>query len=224
MKTTKSIVAVLLSASLLFSGCGASNTVKGTAIGTGAGAATGAGIGAVIGGGKGAAWGAGIGAVVGGAAGAIIGNKMDKQKKELEAIENAKVEAINDGEALLVTFESGILFATNSYTLNSASQWSLTQFANSLKANPDTEVNIVGHTDNTGTDAINNPLSENRANSVKSYLMGQGVSTSRMTSSGLGSTQPVANNATADGRTQNRRVEVFIIPSAKMIQDAHQGR
>ena len=224
MKTAKSIVAILLSASFLFSGCGASNTVKGTAIGTGAGAATGAGIGAVIGGGKGAAWGAGIGAVVGGTAGAIIGNKMDKQKKELEAIENAKVEAINGGEALLVTFESGILFATNSYTLNSASQWSLTQFANSLKANPDTDVNIVGHTDNTGTDAINNPLSENRANSVKSYLMGQGVPTSRMTSSGLGSTQPVANNATADGRTLNRRVEVFIIPNEKMILDAQQGR
>jgi len=224
MKTTRSIVAVLLSASILFSSCGASNTVKGGAIGTGAGAATGAGIGAVIGGGKGAAWGAGIGAVVGGAAGAIIGNKMDKQKKELEAIENAKVEAINGGEALMVTFESGILFATNSSTLNSASQWALTQFANSLKANPDTEVNIIGHTDNTGTDAINNPLSENRANSVKSFLMSQGVSASRMTSAGMGSTQPVANNATVDGRSLNRRVEVFIIPNQKMIQEAYQGR
>jgi len=224
MKTTRSIVAVLLSASILFSGCGASNTLKGGAIGTGAGAATGAGIGAVFGGGKGAAWGAGIGAVVGGAAGAIIGNKMDKQKKELEAIENAKVEAINGGEALMVTFESGILFATNSSTLNSASQRSLTQFANSLKANPDTEVNIIGHTDNTGTDAINNPLSENRASSVKSFLMNQGVPLSRMTSSGLGSTQPVANNATADGRSLNRRVEVFIIPNQKMIQEAYQGR
>jgi len=224
MKTTKSLVVVVLSALILFSGCGASNTVKGTAVGTGAGAATGAGIGAIIGGGKGAAWGAGIGAVVGGAAGAIIGNKMDKQKKELEAIENAKVEAIHDGEALLVTFESGILFATNSYALNSASQWSLTQFANSLIANPDTEVNIIGHTDNTGNDAINNPLSENRANSVKSFLMSKNVPASRMTSAGLGSTQPVASNTTAEGRTQNRRVEVFIIPSAKMIQDAQQGR
>ena len=224
MKTTKSLIAVVISASILFSGCGASNTVKGTAVGTGAGAATGAGIGAVIGGGKGAAWGAGIGAVVGGAAGAIIGNKMDKQKKELEAIEHAKVEAINDGEALLVTFESGILFATNSYALNSASQWSLTQFSNSLKANPDTELNIVGHTDNTGTDAINNPLSENRANSVKSFIMNQGVAASRMTSSGVGSTQPIANNATNEGKAQNRRVEIFIVPSAKMIQDAHAGR
>ena len=224
MKSFKVIVAIAMSASVLFTGCGASNTVKGTAVGTGAGAATGAGIGSIIGGGKGAAWGAGIGAVVGGAAGAIIGNKMDKQKQEIEAIENAKVEAINDGEALLVTFESGILYATNSYTLNSASQWSLTQFANSLKAHPDTEVNIIGHTDNTGTDAVNNPLSENRANSVKNFLMSQGVPASRLSAAGVGSTQPIADNATANGRTLNRRVEVFIIPSEKMIQEAHTGR
>ena len=224
MKNTHFFIAASLSLAILCSGCGASNTVKGTAIGTGAGAATGAGIGAVFGGGKGAAWGAGIGAVVGGAAGAIIGNKMDKQKKELEAIENAKVEAINDGEALLVTFESGILFATNSSTLGSASQSSLTQFANSLKANPDTEVSIIGHTDNTGTDAINNPLSENRANSVKNFLISQGVNAARMSSAGVGSTQPVANNATADGRSLNRRVEVMIFPSQKMIQEAQSVR
>ena len=224
MKTTHSIVAMFLSAAILCSGCGASNTVKGTAIGTGAGAATGAGIGAVIGGGKGAAWGAGIGAVVGGAAGAIIGNKMDKQKKELEAIENAKVEAINDGEALKVTFESGILFATGKSDLNVASKTSLTQFANSLKANPDTEINIIGHTDNTGTDQFNNPLSEDRANSVKAFLMSQGVAGSRMTTAGMGRYQPVATNDTPAGRTQNRRVEVFINPNQKMIREAQQGR
>jgi len=224
MKKTNSIVALFLAAAILCSGCGASNTVKGTAIGTGAGAATGAGVGAVIGGGKGAAWGAGIGAVVGGVAGAIIGNKMDKQKKELEAIENAKVESINDGEALKVTFESGILFATGSSTLNAASISALTKFANSLKANPDTEINIIGHTDNTGTDSFNNPLSEDRANSVKKFLMAQGVAGSRMSTVGMGRYQPIATNDTAEGRQQNRRVEVFINPSAKMIQDAQQGR
>ena len=224
MKTNNYFVAALLSVSILFSGCGASNTVKGTAIGTGAGAATGAGIGAIIGGGKGAAWGAGIGAVVGGAAGAIIGNKMDKQKKELEAIENAKVEAVNDGEALKVTFESGILFATGSYALNSASQFSLTQFANSLKANPDTEVNIIGHTDNTGTDQLNNQLSEDRAAAVKAFLMSQGIPASRMSIAGMGRYQPITTNETVEGRTQNRRVEVFINPNQKMIQDAYQGR
>ena len=224
MKKTHSIVALFLSAAILLSGCGASSTVKGTAIGTGAGAATGAGIGAIIGGGQGAAWGAGIGAVVGGAAGAIIGNKMDKQKKEIEAIENAKVEAVNDGEALKVTFESGILFATGSFTLNSASQSSLTLFANSLKANPDTEINIIGHTDNTGTDQLNNKLSEDRANSVRSFLMSQGVAGSRMTTAGMGRYQPIATNDTADGRSLNRRVEIMINPNEKMIRDAQQGR
>ena len=214
----------LLSVVILFSSCGASNTVKGGGIGAGAGGALGAGIGAIIGGGKGAAWGAGIGAVVGGSAGAIIGNKMDKQKAELERINGAQVESINDGQAIKVTFESGILFATGSSTLNSASQNALASFASSLNANPDTDVKIYGHTDNTGTDAVNNPLSEKRAQSVSNFLASKGVSGSRMTSQGVGSTQPIADNSTAAGRTQNRRVEVYIMPNAKMIEDANQGK
>jgi len=217
-----SFVAIVLSAVLLLSSCGASNTAKGTGIGAGAGGALGAGIGAIIGGGKGAAWGAGIGAVVGGGAGAIIGNKMDKQKKELEAINDAQVETINDGQALKVTFESGILFATNSSTLNTASQASLSQFATSLKNNPDTDIQIIGHTDSTGSDAINNPLSEKRAQAVYNYLLQSGVGGVRMSSVGMGSTQPVADNASVAGRAQNRRVEVFILPNEKMIQEAQQ--
>lgn len=217
-----SFVAIVLSAILLLSSCGASNTAKGTGIGAGAGGALGAGIGAIIGGGKGAAWGAGIGAVVGGGAGAIIGNKMDKQKKELEEINDAQVESINDGQALKVTFESGILFATNSSTLNTASQASLSQFATSLKNNPDTDIQIIGHTDSTGSDAINNPLSEKRAQAVYNYLLQSGVISARMTSVGMGSTQPVADNSTVAGRAQNRRVEVYILPNAKMIQEAQQ--
>lgn len=223
MKNVSVFAVLLLSVAIIFSSCGASNTVKGTAIGAGSGAAVGAGVGALIGNGKGAAWGAGIGAVVGGAAGALIGNKMDKQKAELEQIENAKVESINDGQAIKVTFESGILFATNSSTLSNASKASLTQFASSLNSNPDTDVQIVGHTDNTGTDAINDPLSQKRADAVKSFLAGQSVSTSRITSEGRGSHEPIASNSTIAGRTENRRVEVFIIPNAKMIQEAQQG-
>ena len=215
--------AVVLSVALLLSSCNASNTAKGTGIGAGAGGALGAGIGALIGGGKGAAWGAGIGAVVGGGAGAIIGNKMDKQKQELEQINDAQVESINDGQALKVTFESGILFATNSSTLNTASQTSLSQFATSLKNNPDTDVQIIGHTDSTGSDAINNPLSEKRAQAVYNYLLQSGVGSVRMTSAGMGSTQPVADNSSVAGRAQNRRVEVFIMPNEKMIQDAQQA-
>ncbi|GHT14837.1 membrane protein [Bacteroidia bacterium] len=223
MRKSNLFASLLLCVAILFSGCNASNTAKGTAIGGGSGAAVGAGIGALLNGGKGAAWGAGIGAVVGGAAGALIGNKMDKQKKELEQIENAKVESINDGQAIKVTFDSGILFATNSSTLNQASKSALTQFANTLKNTPDTDVEIYGHTDSTGNDRINIPLSKERAGSVKNFLLGQGIADARVATEGLGSSQPVADNATKAGQQQNRRVEIFIIPNAKMIKDAQDG-
>jgi len=224
MKKINLFACLMLSVAIILSGCNASNTVKGTAIGGGGGAALGAGIGALLNGGKGAAWGAGIGAVVGGAAGAIIGNKMDKQKKELEQIQNAQVETVNDGQAIKVTFDSGILFATNSSTLNSASVNALTQFSNSLKANPDTNVEIFGHTDSSGSDQINIPLSQQRAGSVQNFLVGQGIANSRMTSQGMGSSMPVADNSTSAGKAQNRRVEVYILPSEKMIQDANAGK
>lgn len=217
---TKLLGIILLSGAMVLSSCGASNTAKGTGIGAGAGAAVGAGLGAIFGGGKGAAWGAGIGAVVGGGTGAIIGNKMDKQAAELEEIEGAQVEKINEGQAIKVTFESGILFATNSSTLNTASRESLDKFATSLQNNPDTDVKIYGHTDSTGSDAINNPLSERRAESVYNFLISRGVAGNRIVSAGFGSTDPIADNATVAGRAQNRRVEVFILPNAKMIEDA----
>lgn len=223
MKKINLFVCLLVSVALILGGCNASNTAKGTAIGGGGGAAIGAGIGALLGGSEGATWGAGIGAVVGGAAGALIGNKMDKQKKELEQIKDAQVESVNDGQAIKVTFDSGILFATNSSALNQASRNSLTQFANSLKSNPDTDVHIYGHTDSTGGDNINIPLSNQRAGSVESFLSGQGISTARMTAEGFGSSQPVADNGTTAGRQQNRRVEIYIVPNQKMIQDAQSG-
>lgn len=225
MKKMKLFIIATTAIAVLFSGCqSASNTTKGTAIGAGAGAAVGAGLGAIIGGGKGAAWGAGIGAAVGAGSGAIIGKKMDKQKAELEQINNAQVESINDGQALKVTFESGILFATNSSTLTSAAQGSLNKFAVSLKNNPDTDVQIQGYTDSTGNDNINVPLSENRAKSVYNFLVTDGVNPSRMNYYGRGASNPVASNETVQGRAENRRVEVYIIPNAKMISDANQGR
>lgn len=224
MKHFSFLAAIILSCAIIFSSCDASNTAKGTGIGAGAGAGLGAGLGALIGGGKGAAWGAGIGAIVGGGAGAIIGNKMDKQKAELEKINGAQVESINDGQAIKVTFESGILFATNSSTLNTTSQSSLTSFAKSLINNPDTDIEIYGHTDSTGNDNINIPLSERRAQAVYSFLSSKGVSGKRMTSQGLGSSRPVADNSTSAGKAQNRRVEVYILPNEKMISDAKQGK
>lgn len=221
MKQISKLLSItLLGGAMLLSGCGLNKTMQGAGIGAGAGAAVGAGIGSIAGGGKGAGIGAGIGAVLGGTAGAIIGNKMDKQAAELEQIEGAKVEKVNQGEAIKVTFESGILFATNSSTLNSASRASLDKFATSLLNNPDTDVKIYGHTDSTGSDAINNPLSQRRAESVYNYLLSKGVSGSRMVAEGFGSTQPVADNNTAAGRAENRRVEVYILPNAKMIEEA----
>jgi len=223
MKQFSKLLAIgLLGGAMVFSGCGLNKAVQGGGIGAGAGAAVGAGVGAIAGGGKGAAIGAGIGAVLGGTAGAIIGNKMDKQAAELEQIEGAQVEKVNEGEAIRVTFESGILYATNSSTLNTTSRASLDKFATSLLNNPDTDVNIFGHTDSTGSDAINNPLSERRAESVYNYLLTKGVSGTRMVYEGFGSTQPVADNSTATGRADNRRVEVYILPNAKMIQEAQE--
>jgi outer membrane protein OmpA-like peptidoglycan-associated protein len=192
------------------------------------GVAIGATSGAVIGGVIGSksdktAMGAVIGGVIGGVAGGVIGHKMDKQAKELEAIKEAKVEKINNGEGLKVTFESGILFETNSSTLNSTSQDALTKFSQSLQNNPETNVAISGHTDNTGSDAINQPLSERRAESVSNFLVGKGVSRSRLTTVGNGSHQPVADNNTSAGRAQNRRVEVVILANEKMVQQAKEG-
>lgn len=221
MKNFKLLAVLLVCAAVLLSGCGASNTVKGTGIGVGAGGAVGAGVGALAGN---AALGAVIGAAVGGTAGALIGQKMDKQKQEIEqSVPEATVETINNGEALKITFDSGILFATNSSTVSDASKSALHNFATTLKANAETYIKIIGHTDNTGRVDYNQTLSEKRAQSVYDYLMYQGVSNSRMTYEGKGIHDPVANNSTPEGRSLNRRVEIMILANEKMIQEAQQG-
>ena len=221
MLNKKAIAAMLLSGGLILSGCGLSNTAKGAGIGAGAGAIIGAGVGRVAGN---TALGAIIGGVVGGTAGTLIGKKMDKQKKELEEqVKNAKIESVNDGQAIRVTFDSGILFATNSSTLTTTSQTSLRNFAANLKVNDQTDLLIIGHTDNTGSDRINDPLSLNRASSVRSFLAGQGVSSNRMRVEGKGSREPVADNSTAAGRKENRRVEVYILPNKAMVEAAQNG-
>lgn len=221
MKNLKSIAAGLCAA-LVMVGCNVSNTAKGTAIGAGGGAVVGAIIGKIAGN---TAVGAAIGGAVGAGTGAIIGHKMDKAKKEAEAVKNAQVETITDAnglEAVKVTFDSGILFATNKADLNASSKSSLQQFATVLKNNSACDVAIYGHTDNTGSDTINNPLSVNRANSVSNYLKSLGVPATQIkTVDGMGSTSPVADNTTAEGRKQNRRVEVYMYASEQMIKEAN---
>jgi outer membrane protein OmpA-like peptidoglycan-associated protein len=140
-------------------------------------------------------------------------------------VKNAQVETITDANGLQgvkVTFDSGILFATNSSTLNSASQNTIKQIADVLKSNSDVDVAIFGHTDNTGTDAINDPLSLKRAQSVEKSLKNQGVSNIKRVE-GQGSKNPVADNSTAEGKKQNRRVEVYMYASQAMIQAAEAG-
>ena len=218
---------IILSGSMLTGCASMSNTGKGAAIGAGGGAALGAGIGALVGKGKGAAIGAAIGTAVGSGTGALIGRRMDKQKKELEAIQGAKVESIqdiNNLQAIKITFDNGILFATNKSELSTSSRDALTKFATSLKNSPDTDVTIYGHTDNTGTREVNERISKERADAVANYLVGQGVSRSRITTKGLAYDQPVADNSTAAGRAQNRRVEVFITANAEMIRKAENGQ
>lgn len=217
-------MAILLSACLVFSGCGMTNTAKGGMIGAGSGAALGALIGGIAGHGKGAAIGAAVGAAVGTGAGAIIGKKMDKAKAEAEAVQNAKVESVTDANGLAavkVTFDSGILFATNKADLNIDAKNSLAKFATVLNNNADCDIAIIGHTDNTGSDAINQPLSVKRATSVSDYLKSCGVKTAQIKSvEGQGSGNPVADNSTAEGRKQNRRVEVYMYASQEMIKAA----
>jgi outer membrane protein OmpA-like peptidoglycan-associated protein len=199
-----------------------SKTGQGAIIGTGGGAALGTIIGAIAGN---AGIGAAIGGAVGAGTGAIIGNRMDKVKKQAQAqLPNATVETVKDAnnlDAVKVTFDSGILFATNKAELTQTSKKELNNLVNIMKQNTDVSIDVQGYTDSTGSDAINQPLSDKRAQSVANYLTGNGVAYSQMKNvKGYGSSNPVASNETAEGRKQNRRVEVYLYASKEMIQKA----
>ncbi len=217
-------LSVLLSLSIVFSGCGMSNTAKGGLIGAGSGAALGAIIGQIAGKGKGAAIGAALGTAVGAGAGVIIGKKMDKAAEKAKAVEGANVEKITDANglsAVKVTFDGGILFPTNSSNLNSSSKVALTKFAKILTDEPTMDIAIYGHTDNTGSLEINQKLSTSRANSVASYLRNSGVSSSQFKYvQGKDFQEPIASNDTPEGRAQNRRVEIYMYASEQMVKDA----
>ena len=218
-----------MSAMLLisFSGCNSmSKTLQGGLLGGGGGAAVGAGIGALIGKGKGAAIGGAIGAVAGGVAGTLIGKHMQKKADELAAIQGASVSTVTDNNGftgIQVTFDEGILFDTGKYALKTPAKNALSRFATSLKNDPNTNVQIFGHTDNTGSRAVNEKLSKQRADAVLNYLQNNGVASSRMESYGLAYDYPVASNDTKEGRAQNRRVEVYITADDTMIQQAEAG-
>lgn len=196
----------------------------GSLIGAGGGALVGGIIGKLAGN---TAVGAAIGGAVGAGAGAIIGHHMDKVAEQAKQIENANVEKVTDSnglEAVKVTFDSGILFATNKADLNANSKSALANFSKTLRENNLLSVDIYGHTDSTGNDGINIPLSNKRAQSVESYLKSCGVSASQFKNvSGKGSSEPVADNSTVEGRKQNRRVEVYLYASQAMVDAANAG-
>ncbi|WP_290396727.1 OmpA family protein [uncultured Duncaniella sp.] len=214
---------------LLSTGCSSwTNTGKGAAIGGGGGAGVGAGLGALIGGGKGAAIGAAIGAAVGTGAGVLIGKKMDKQQAELQAelAKQAEIKQVTDEnglQAIQVTFNGGILFPTNGTTLSASARTDLSKFAASLINNPGTNVQIYGYTDDTGSLAVNERVATGRADAVRNYLLNSGVAATRLSAEGLPMQDYIASNSTAEGRAQNRRVEVYITASKEMVEQANQG-
>lgn len=204
---------------LLVTACTDINTPTGkkhTRTGEGAaiGAATGAVFGSLVTGknknrGKNAA----LGAVVGGIAGGLIGNQLDQQAAELEAqFSNDRIQIINDGNELTVIMPQDILFAIDSTAVKPELRSDLKVLAKSLQNYPDSVVVVFGHTDNTGSAAHNQLLSEGRAASVSSILASKGVASNRLRSRGRGEESPIASNLTPEGRSQNRRVEIIIRP------------
>lgn len=224
MKTLKIKIATfglaLATLSILGTGCDSlTKTQKGAAIGAGSGGVLGAFIGKAAGN---TALGAIIGGAVGGTAGAFIGRNMDRQAAEIkQTVPGATV--TREGEGILVKFDSGILFDTDKSDVKPAAQTNLQNLAASLQKNQNTNILIVGHTDDTGSDSHNMDLSVRRAEAVKSYIVGDNVSSSRLTVSGKGESEPIADNTTVAGRAQNRRVEIVIVANDQMKQQAKQA-
>lgn len=184
-------------------------------------ATTGAAIGATLGGILGASSDddklakAAVGAVIGGAIGGAIGQQLDKQAADLrQDLGNDDVQIVNTGSELVVTMPQDILFATDSAVVMQSLQTDLRTLANNLQDYPNTTVQIVGHTDNTGTAAYNQELSTRRASAVATILTANGVAYSRVQAYGRGEDQPVATNLTEEGKAQNRRVEIIITPTS----------
>lgn len=217
----KKIIASLGAIALGLGGCAnMTETQKTTGTGAAIGAVAGGVIGAATAGGntgKSAATGAAIGAAVGAGGGYLWSKHMEKQKAEMEqATEGTGVSVSQTADnQLKLDIPSDVSFDTNRYEIKSNLRPILDRFANTLNQNPVTMVTIIGHTDSTGTDAINNPLSVNRAAATRDYLVDRGVATNRIAIDGRGSREPIADNNTVDGRAKNRRVEIFVAESAR---------
>ena len=221
-----SVVAFALAILVSFTNCeatkNANNKQKGAVIGAAGGAILGAVLGNNVGKGGNGEVGAVIGGVVGGAAGVLIGAKMDKQAQKIEEeIPGAKVERVDDG--IIITFDenSGVYFDTGKYNINAASQANLDKLTAVLQEYVDTNVLVIGHTDSVGSETSNMTLSQRRASSVTSYFTTtKGLGSNRFTTNWYGEETPVGDNATPEGRAENRRVNIVIVPNEKMKQEA----
>lgn len=217
MKKLSMFLLVVLSATFISTGCASWNkTQKGAVIGTAAGGTAGAVIGRSSGN---TALGAIIGAAVGGASGAIIGRQMDKQAEEIaKTVPDAKVERV--GEGIVVEFSSNILFGFDESDLSYDAKTNLDKLVSVLNVYPETDIEIQGHTDSRGSEQYNQTLSVQRANIVSDYLADKGIAHDRLETKGFGETLPKYENQTAEGRTQNRRVEFMITANEKMKEEA----
>ena len=213
----KQLSVISIAMVLAVAGCASSpetqsTRTRDTAIGAGIGASTGALIGAIAGKGKGAAIGAAAGAGLGAIAGNVWSRRMEEQKREMEqATAGTGVEVVKTSDnRLKLDIPSDISFDTGRADIRLNFRPVLDSFAGSLNNNPVTQVTIVGHTDSSGSDAVNNPLSVNRAASTRDYLGSRGVSPNRIRIEGRGSREPIVANDTPGNRARNRRVEIYV--------------
>ena len=213
MKTLKTPLVLATAGTFALSACidpnapqQTSNTQQGALIGAGVGALAGQ----IIGGDtKATVLGAAVGAAVGGAA----GYNLDQQEAELRNDLDNGVQITNTGDRLIVTMPQDLLFATDSFSVRPDLQDDLVSVASSLNRYPESTVQVIGHTDSDGDAGYNQTLSERRAGAVASVLVGAGVPSGRIQTVGRGENAPVASNLTPEGKAQNRRVEIVIIPN-----------
>ena len=216
-KTILALAAVAIAASGL-SGCAnMTETQRSTGAGAGIGALAGAAIGAAAGGSRGAGTGAVIGAALGAGGGYLWSQQMQEQKATMEqATRGTGVSVTQTADnQLKLAIPSDISFDTGRYDIKPNMRSVLDRFATTLIQNPVSTVNIIGHTDSSGSDAVNAPLSVNRAAATRDYLVGRGVAMNRISIDGRGSHEPIADNATQAGRAMNRRVEIFVAEPAR---------
>lgn len=209
---------IIMATSIFHTGCGSSKKTSGVIIGATVGGAAGAlltknnkAVGIII------------GAVVGGVAGGLIGAYMDRQAKDIADDLGEDATVIREGEGIIVSFDSGLLFDFDSYALREETEENLNKLANSLQKYEKTVVHVLGHTDSRGTAEYNEKLSQDRAQSVKSYLVRKGVKDIRVVTKGYGESDPVSPNTTAENRQMNRRVEIVITANEELKEDAMKG-